>query len=80
MLHAIAIAVGLVFPDGVVAIRRSQGVRAAIKQIRRLSMWDRFLKWAAGHAFQWGLRILTERFGEGKPSRKVVRHRKPYVQ
>lgn len=43
-------------------------------------MWNKALKWAAGKAFQWGLRVLTEKYGEGKtvPPTKP-KHRKPYV-
>ncbi len=45
--------------------------------------WKKALKWAAGKAFTWGLKILTEKYGEGKPLpkplQKKTQHRKPYV-
>jgi len=48
--------------------------------------WDRFVKWLAGRAFTWGLKMLTEKYGEGgeRPMPRLhlhkPRHRKPYIQ
>ena len=46
-------------------------------------MWNKLVKKLAGYAFTWGLRILTEKYGEGKPvpppPARKPRHRKTYV-
>jgi hypothetical protein len=45
-------------------------------------MWKRLLKWAAGQAFTWGLKKLTELSPEEAPKStppRKFKSRKPYV-
>lgn len=47
-----------------------------------MTLYHRFRKWAAGKAFQWGLKILTEEYGASAtvPKARKPRTRKSYVQ
>jgi hypothetical protein len=38
-------------------------------------MWKTLIKWAAGKAFQWGLKKLTEEYAPAE--KKPVKRRKP---
>lgn len=45
-------------------------------------MWNKLVKYVAGKAFNWGLKVLTEKYGEGKPvpqPKAKPRSRKPYI-